>query len=54
MFPGEKEALAELKLASVDREEDEIRQAWIAEVRDRIRSVREGKARLLILENRKC
>lgn len=44
MLLGEKEGLAELKSASVDREEAEIRQAWIAEVRDRMRAVREGKA----------
>ena len=48
MLPGEKKALAELKLASVavDREEEEIRQAWIAEVQDRMKSVRERRARL--------
>jgi hypothetical protein len=46
MLPGEKKALAELKLASVDREEEEIRQAWIAEVQDRMKSVRKRRARL--------
>lgn len=47
MPPNERVALAELILASVDYEEAEIRKAWIAEVRDRTKAVREGRARLL-------
>jgi len=47
MPPDERVALAELILASVDYEDEEIRKAWIAEVRDRISAVREGRARLL-------
>jgi len=47
MPPNERVALAELILASVDYEEEEIRKPWIAEVRDRISAVREGRARLL-------
>jgi len=47
MPPNERVALAELILASIDYEEEEIRQSWIAEVQDRISAVREGRARLL-------
>ena len=45
--PGERVALAELILASIDHEEEEIRQTWISEVQDRMKAVREGKAKLL-------
>ena len=47
MPPGERVALAELILASIDHEEEEILQTWIAEVQDRMKAVREGRARLL-------
>ncbi|EFK08525.1 toxin-antitoxin system, antitoxin component, ribbon-helix-helix domain protein [delta proteobacterium NaphS2] len=47
MPPGERVALAELILASIDHEEEEIRQTWIAEVQDRMKAVREGRAKLL-------
>jgi len=43
MPPSERVALAELILASIDHEEDGIRQAWIGEVRDRMKAVREGR-----------
>jgi putative addiction module component (TIGR02574 family) len=45
--PNERVALAELILASIDYEEESVRYAWIAEVKDRMSAVREGKARLL-------
>jgi 1,2-phenylacetyl-CoA epoxidase catalytic subunit len=45
MPPNERLAFAELILASIDHEEDEIRQAWIKEVNDRMKAVNEGKAR---------
>jgi len=47
MPPSERVALAELILASIDHEEEGIRQVWIAEVQDRMAAVREGRARLL-------
>lgn len=47
MPPSERVALAELILASIDHEEEEIRQTWIAEVQDRMKAVREGRAKLL-------
>ncbi len=50
MPPNERVTLAELILASIDYEEEEIRQSWINEVKDRINAVNEGKARLLDFE----
>ena len=47
MPPSERVALAELILASIDHEDEGIRQAWIVEVQDRMKAVREGRARLL-------
>ena len=46
MPPNERLTLAELILASIDYEEDEIRQAWIVEVNDRMKAFNEGRARL--------
>lgn len=51
MPPNERLAFAELILASLDYEEDEIRQEWIREVNDRMRAVKEGQARLLDFES---
>ncbi|MEA1934508.1 MAG: addiction module protein [Thermodesulfobacteriota bacterium] len=50
MPPNERVALAELILSSIDYEEDGIRQAWIAEVKNRMNAVNEGKAKLLDFE----
>ena len=50
MPPNERVAFAELILASIDYEEDGIRQAWIAEVKNRMNAVNEGKAKLLDFE----
>lgn len=47
MPPNERVAFAELILASIDYEENEIRQSWIMEVKDRMKAVNKGKARLL-------
>lgn len=49
--PNERVAFAELILASIDYEEEGIRQSWIMEVKDRMRAVNEGKAKLLALED---
>ena len=46
MPPNERLTFAELILASIDHEEDEIRQAWIVEVNDRMKAFNEGRARL--------
>jgi len=51
MPPNERVELAELILASIDYEHEEVRDAWIAEVRDRMVAVREGKAKLLDLQD---
>ncbi|MGR3319935.1 MAG: addiction module protein [Candidatus Anammoxibacter sp.] len=42
---------AELILASIDFEENEVKQAWIGEVKNRIKAVNEGKAKLLDFES---
>jgi hypothetical protein len=51
MPPNERVAFAELILASIDYEEEGIRQSWIMEVKDRIRAVNEGKSKLLDFED---
>lgn len=51
MPPNERLTFAELILASIDYEEDEIRQAWILEVNDRMKAFNEGRARLLDFED---
>ena len=50
MSPNERVVLAELILASIDHEEDEIRELWLSEVKDRIKAVNKGKAKLLDFE----
>ena len=50
MSPNERVVLAELILASIDHEENEIRELWLSEVKDRIKAVNEGKAKLLDFE----
>lgn len=47
MPPNERVTFAELILASLDHEDEEIRQVWVSEVKDRMQAVREGKAKLL-------
>ncbi|NLD37863.1 MAG: addiction module protein [Desulfatiglans sp.] len=44
---NERVALAELILASIDYEEEPVREAWIAEVKDRMSAVQDDKSRLL-------
>ena len=51
MPPNERVELAELILASIDYEHEEVREAWIAEVQDRMAAVREGRAMLLDFES---
>jgi len=45
--PIQRVALAELLLASIDYEEDEIRDAWVGEVNERMKAVRDDRATLL-------
>jgi putative addiction module component (TIGR02574 family) len=45
--PKERVVLAELILASIDSESEEINKAWVDEVQNRIKSVSEGKSVLL-------
>lgn len=50
MPPNERLTFAELILASIDFEEDEIRESWILEVNDRMKAFNEGRAKLLDFE----
>lgn len=50
MPPNERLTFAELILASIDHEEEKIRQSWIVEVNDRMKAFNEGRARLLDFE----
>jgi putative addiction module component (TIGR02574 family) len=50
MPPEERVVFAELILASIDYEEDEIRESWVAEVKSRMKAVNEGRAKLLDFE----
>jgi hypothetical protein len=50
MSPNERVIFAELILASIDFEEDEIRQSWITEAQSRMQAVYEGRAKLLDFE----
>ena len=47
MPPIQRVALAELLLASIDNEEEEICDAWISEVNERMNAVKEGRSTLL-------
>jgi hypothetical protein len=47
MPPIQRVALAELLLASIDYEEEEICDAWISEVNERMNAVNEGRSTLL-------
>lgn len=51
MLGNERVVFAELIPADIDREEEKIRQSWIAEVNNRIKAVREGKSELLDFES---
>ena len=51
MPPNERVAFAELILASIDYEEEEIRQSWIMEGKAKIRAVNAGKAKLFDYED---
>jgi hypothetical protein len=47
MPPIQRVALAELLLASIDYEEEEICDTWISEVNERMNAVKEGRSTLL-------
>lgn len=51
MPPNERLTFAELILASLDHEEDEIRDIWLNEVNARMKAVNEGRAKLLDFES---
>ena len=47
---NERLAFAELILASLEHEDNEVRTAWIREVKDRMKAVNEGRSKLLDFE----
>ena len=49
--PNERLTFAELILASLEHEEDEIRHTWINEVNERMKAVNEGRSKLLDFED---
>ncbi len=51
MPPNERVAFAELILASIDLEENEVKQAWISEVKTRIKAENQGETKLLDFES---
>jgi len=51
MPPAERVSFAELVLASIDHEDDKIKNSWISEVKDRMQAVEEGKASLIDFED---
>lgn len=51
MPPNERVIFAELVLASIDHEDEEIRQSWIAEATNRMKAVSEGRSKLLDYRN---
>jgi putative addiction module component (TIGR02574 family) len=51
MSPNERVELAEILLASIEHEDEKIREKWITEVKDRIESVKTGKAKLIDFDN---
>ncbi|MBF0406269.1 MAG: addiction module protein [Candidatus Riflebacteria bacterium] len=50
MAPNERVIFAELILASIDCEDDGIRELWLSEVKERMKAVNDGKAKLLDFE----
>jgi hypothetical protein len=50
MPPNDRLTFAELILASIDFEEENIRNEWIQEVHDRMKATIEGRANLLDFE----
>jgi len=52
MPPNERVAFAELILESIDYEVEEVRNAWLNEVKDRMQAVKDGRAKLIDFEAR--
>ena len=50
MPPSERVAFAELILASIDYEEEEIKKSWLLEVKQRMQDITLGKTKLLDFE----
>ena len=52
MPPNERVAFAELILESIDYEVEEVRNAWLSEVKDRMQAVKDDRAKLIDFEAR--
>lgn len=50
MAPNERLVFAELIISSLEHEEDDIKKAWVKEVKDRIKAVAGGRSKLLDFE----
>ncbi|MBU1194877.1 MAG: addiction module protein [Proteobacteria bacterium] len=51
MPPNERIEFAQLIMASIDCENDEIRKLWLDEVKDRRQAVKDERAKLINFEN---
>ncbi len=47
MSPNERVEFAQLILASIEHEDEKIRDKWITEVKNRIETVKTGKSKLI-------
>jgi len=47
MSPNERVEFAQIILASIEHEDEKIRQKWITEVKDRMDAVKSGKSKLI-------
>jgi len=47
MAPNERVIFAELILASLEHEDENVRLAWVREVKERINAVEEGRAKIM-------
>ena len=47
MSPNERVEFAQLILASIEHEDEKIREKWITEVKDRMDAVKSGKSKLI-------
>lgn len=50
MSPTERVMFAELLLESIDYEDEKIKEAWLVEVKERMKAAKNGEARLVDLE----
>jgi putative addiction module component (TIGR02574 family) len=51
MSPNEQVEFAQLIMASIEHEDEKIRENWITEVKDRMEAIKTGKAKLIDFES---